>query len=236
MRLFNSNITKLFAVSSILFSIFSYAEGENENNNQNSNVIDPAASPVVIAPSGSEQNNAVVEKKYSFNDWNVSCYFLNERDGNNQPTGKVLLQHCAAPFNFIAQKDENVKMDMRLVVQHLPVKDGFSPYPQLLIMVPLPIPLQPIQIKVDENKPLQLNYQICTPNGVCEAYAIMDEKTYSTFKGGSKFNVAILGLKEVYQYEVSLSGFTSATTFLKEAISKYRTPITIEDIDKLAAN
>lgn len=81
----------------------------------------------------------------------------------------------------------------------------------LMVMVPLGMAIPPgLQIRVDEQKPIPLNYSFCYAQG-CTAEAEATDEIVQKLKKGEKLVVAAINLKgRPVGFPVPLNGFTKA--------------------------
>lgn len=133
---------------------------------------------------------AQVQAGQAFGDWTTNCQPI--------PDGEL----C-----FIEQVVSNEASNIFTEVAVAPGAEGG---PQLLIRVPLGVLLaEGLGLQIDENEPVGIPYQICTPQG-CQILVPLTDDGINRMKAGSTLQVMfVVPGGEVASAPISLSGFTA---------------------------
>lgn len=208
----------------LLTSMSAFAAGEEQQQ----------TAPSVVQPTeNSAQNNALSTETYKFGDWEVNCVLQKMRDQNNNDTGQTRLNSCASKKSFKANSGEQTILFMG-VSYGFNAEKGVDANPTIFYEAPLGIFLEPIYMRVDQNKAIAAPYRVCTQRS-CSAGLAFDDSLYTTFKNGGELDIAFFvdPTKGPERYKVSLSGFTAATDFMKAAMAKAGQAVTKADLDAL---
>lgn len=192
------------------------------------------AAPSVVQPAeNNAQNNAFSTETYKFGDWEVNCVLQKMRDQNNNDTGQTRLNSCASKKSFKANSGEQTILFMGVSYGY-DAEKGVDANPTIFFEAPLGIFLEPIYMRVDQNKAIAAPYRVCTQRS-CSAGIAFDDSLYTVFKSGGELDIAFFvdPTREPERYKVSLSGFTAATDFMKASMAKAGQAVTKADLDAL---
>ncbi|MDQ7727600.1 invasion associated locus B family protein [Halomonas sp. SpR8] len=131
----------------------------------------------------------------SFQDWEVRC----QRNAENPAP-------CAMS-QLITQPDSDQPM-MRVILDYPPQIDD----PAMSFFVPLGVSLAPgLQLRVDNNEPIQFPYQVCQEQG-CRADIPIEPSMLQQLRSGNTATLSMIGPRgDRMDLDISLIGFTDAS-------------------------
>ncbi len=190
--------------------------------------------PSVVA-GGAPNNDGLVQKIYTFGDWDVECILQKVRDANNKDTDQVILASCSSRKIYkITDGEQAPSFAFAMTFER--TNEGVTPYPSIYILSPLGVFLEPIYIRVDQQDPFAIPYRICERRG-CTAIIRLDEKRTTQFRTGKSVDIRMffdIRQQEPKAYNLSLKGSSAAFDFIIAAMEKQGQAVSIAELDALA--
>lgn len=162
----------------------------------------------------------IVETTETNGDWTIACSYERDQDDAN----KGYLRACQTLQIFVSEQQQPF---FRIVISHPQFQQdeeniGISKEPSFVFQSPTGVLLlQGLSLKVDENEPVMLPFNLCDPQS-CYAGGVMPEEVIAQMKAGSAAKLTfVMANQQAIELDLSLKGLTKTLSVLAKKAEDY---------------